>query len=663
MTWGVVAIAGVLGLATPLLVRPLLRRYGVADDPNERSSHRERTLRGGGVAPLLAIGVGYLLVLALGNTAAVGTVLLLAGAAVAAGLLGLAEDVRGLPVMVRASLQLVIGIGAAAGLCIAFGQQWWAAALGALLIAAYINIANFMDGLNGISGLHGLLSGMVYGALGAFSGSAWLTATGIVVAVAFASFLPWNLTRPGLFLGDVGSYVLGASLASLAVASAMSGISLVTALAPLAIYLADTLVTLARRAARGEPVLRPHRTHAYQRLTDTGLSHVQASLTVSVFSLGAAIVGVLIPLAGLNQWAGAAVIVAIAVVYLLLPRLRGSRLPRKPQTALVDIDRPAAIAPRVDFYPKRWIVLGASGFVGSAVADHLVAAGHDVVRLTAPRLALMPETAANPISVERALNSDDFDALVRAFEGSDVVINAAGRATPDSPADADLYGANALLPAFVARAASSAGVARAIHLSSAAVQGRRSTLDESLDTSPFSPYSHSKALGERLFLSFGSPDGETDHVVIRATSVQGPGRATTESFRHIARSFVASVAAPGNQPTVVSSIDGLVDFVTRVGGSSGPLGPIMLQPWEGHSAYDVLSAAGGSPRILPRWICTMVLVVVRGLGRVIPEVAGAGRRLELMWLGQDQRSEYTLEFPAMPNHVLVGILSNREDAS
>lgn len=573
-----------------------------------------------------------------------------------AGVLGLVEDIRGVPVVVRGSVQLLIGIVTATSLCALFDQPWWTVPLGALMIAAYVNIANFMDGLNGVSGLHGFLAGAVYGWIGISVNLPWLSILGFVVAGAFAAFLPWNLSRPGLFLGDVGSYLLGAGLASLAVASMFAGIPVVTALSPLAIYLADTLFTLGRRAFRGEPILRPHRTHAYQRLTDTGLSHVQASLLVTAFSAATSIIGTLVLIVGLDPVLAATFVILVMFSYLFIPWLRGSRLPRRPLLSLPHVELPPATAARERFRPNRWVVLGASGFVGGALATHLETEGFDVVRGTAPRLLLSPSNAeVFPMDGFTHLGTE-LESLTQSFKGADVVINAAGLATPDSPANEHLYGANALLPALIARAASDAGVTRVIHLSSAAVQGRRPLLDETLNVMPFSPYSHSKALGELSFLASRKDGIDTEFIVIRATSVQGPGRHTTESFRRVAQSTLASVAAPGTQPTVVSSIQGLVDFIRRVAESTVALGPIMLQPWEGHSVHDVLRAAGGRPRILPRWFCLSILAGVRGVGRVVPEVAGAGRRLEMMWLGQTQVSAYSDAFPPLPSRVLESVL-------
>lgn len=656
--WWAIGAALLVSLMSPIVLRPVLHRHGIVDRPNERSSHVNPTLRAGGIAPLAGflLGCGLLVAVLDGQSRAV--VWIVALGALLAGLLGLTEDVRGLSVLVRAAGLLVVGLVVGILLGAVFSASWWQGAVGALALLVYVNITNFMDGIDGISGLHGLIGGGAYALFGVLSHTPWLALSGMVVGAAFAAFLPWNLRTPGIFLGDVGSYLLGASLAGMGVAAWFAGFSPVVVLAPCAIYLADTFSTLARRVAREEPILRSHRTHIYQRLTDTGLGHVQVATIVSLLSLSTSTLGAMALRGWLSSWLALLLIVGVCGLYIAMPRLRGNRLAPRTANALKPFELPGPIQSRPDFAPKRWIVLGASGFVGSALVTHLSSLGHDVQKLPAPRLTLDPASDHGEAIAASAVQHAALDALISALQGVDVVVNSAGMATPDAPPSDQLYGANALLPALVCHAAGVAGVQRTIHLSSAAVQGHRPVLDETADALPFSPYSRSKALGERAFLAAGRARPGSDAIVIRATSVQGRGRRTTASLKRISGSHLASVAGTGDQPTVVSSIDGLVDFITQVSLSTGTVGPIMLQPWEGYTVSEVLRAAGGSePRHLPSWSCRAVLLCMRQLGKVIPEIAGAGRRLEMMWMGQQQVSTYEAVFPAVPRGHLKAILS------
>ncbi|MCK2035905.1 NAD-dependent epimerase/dehydratase family protein [Microbacterium sp. SSW1-49] len=622
----------------------------MVDEPNQRSAHVRTTLRGGGVAILPAFVIGGVVFVFVFREAIV-PVAVIVGAAVVAGVLGLVEDVRGVSVPVRAVLQFVIGLGVALPLVIVTGNSWAWAGVAAFFVMGYINVANFMDGVNGISGMHGVLAGVMYAVAAILSGLDWAAAIALLMAGAYLAFLPWNLRSPGLFLGDVGSYLLGAGVAALGVCLTLYGVSPLLTLAPVAIYLADTGATLVRRAVRGEPVLRPHRTHVYQRLLDTGMGHVASAALVSLFTVGAFVIALLPQLFGIAPWASLLGMAMLCAVYLVLPRLRGSTLAPVPSLVLDPFPAPVVSTTPADFSPRRWAVLGATGFVGSAVADRLEAEGCDVLRVSSPRVALSSDLASPHAIAALAGENDAVSVLADQLNGIDVVINAAGMASPDAPASDALYGANTLLPAVIRRASSHAGVQRVVHISSAAVQGRRAVLDETTDAAPFSPYSRSKALGERAFLA--SAD-DVQAVIVRATSVQGAGRGTTRSFRQIAASSLASVAGDGTQPTVVSSIEGLSDYVVHVGSTVAGIRPIMLQPWEGCSAEEVLRAAGGkAPVKLPRWVCGTALALARGVGRVVPEIAGAGRRLELMWLGQAQIHVPDAYRPVPKSHLIA----------
>lgn len=325
--WVAVAVAGLVALMVPVVLRPLLQRFGVFDVPNHRSSHSRPTLRGGGVGPLLGILIaGTLASLVLEGSAAffVGVIV---AAGVLMGFVGLADDIRGLRAIMRAGLQLVVGAAVAITLSAVTGIHWLWVPMAALFFAANVNFTNFMDGVNGISGLHGLVAGLAYAALGMLSGWQWLQFVGLVVAACFMAFLPWNLIRPRMFLGDVGSYLLGGVLGATAIAALAAGIIPLAVLAPLSIYWADAVATLLTRFRRGESLIEAHRTHAYQRLADTGLGHVTVSVLVGLLTAANAGMGWLVVRGSVSWPLGLAAILAVCLTYLLLPTMRGHRLP------------------------------------------------------------------------------------------------------------------------------------------------------------------------------------------------------------------------------------------------------------------------------------------------------------------------------------------------
>jgi UDP-N-acetylmuramyl pentapeptide phosphotransferase/UDP-N-acetylglucosamine-1-phosphate transferase len=279
----------VVTVAEPVTI-PLLRRAAAIDVPGHRSSHAVPTPRGGGLpvaAGLLAASVlvGGVMATAFGVTVA------------AFGAIGLTEDVAGLSAGRRLALQVTCGV--LAGLVLVSSLPVPAIALAglglltAVWITGFVNAFNFMDGVNGISGAHALAGGAAYALLGWWLADGFLLAAGATLAVSALAFLPWNAGRARVFLGDVGSYALGAGLAVLAAYAVIVGVPAEAALGPLALYLADTGWTLQRRIRRGERWLEPHRTHTYQRWCDAGWSHqrvtaVTAGLTVVLGLLGAA---------------------------------------------------------------------------------------------------------------------------------------------------------------------------------------------------------------------------------------------------------------------------------------------------------------------------------------------------------------------------------------
>lgn len=303
-----------------------------------------------------------------------------------------------------------------------------------------------------------------------------------------------------------------------------------------------------------------------------------------------------------------------------------------------------------------WVVLGGSGFVGSAVVRALLTAEQEVRSVSAPRLKT-PATSAQVVAAE-ARTAGSLGDLVDTLAGADIVVLAAGSATPDATDSPELCGANALLPAVVALACNAAGVRRFLHLSSAAVQGRTAVLDETANTQPFSPYSRSKALGEHV-LELLRPELRTELVIVRATSVQGPGRPTTAKLRRIARSRFASVAGSGNQPSPVSAVDDLAAFCIQVGDWSGTLPSRVLQPWAGLSVAEVLQLAGGRwPARLPTIFCRTAMWAGFTLSRLAGgRGEGAIRRLEAMWFGQTVDDAWAREQGLRARSSLPNVLS------
>lgn len=279
----------------------------------------------------------------------------------------------------------------------------------------------------------------------------------------------------------------------------------------------------------------------------------------------------------------------------------------------------------------RWVLYGASGFVGSAIAAALPPDATLVPR-PAPRLLQTSPELANITRNARRRAERIADDL----RDGDIVINAAGLAAPGQAMTPAILGANALLPATLSFASASARAARFIHISSAAVQGR-TTLDSRARWEPESAYAQSKALAEQAILELNPHQS----VIHRATSVQGPGRRVTASLQRLARSPIQSVtAAPGNAPTPQVHVSQLVEAVRVLVTADNPP-KITLQPNEGFTTYTFLRLLGGRP---PRLVPTPLARLAVSAGLTCSTRArsslmwSTARRAEMLLFGQAQES-------------------------
>jgi UDP-N-acetylmuramyl pentapeptide phosphotransferase/UDP-N-acetylglucosamine-1-phosphate transferase len=249
--------------------------------------------------------------------------------------IGLAEDLRGVPIATRLSLQLLTGTVVTYLLMASAPTHIFpkavAVAIAAVWITGYVNAFNFMDGINGISGAHAVLGGLAFATIGLWYHHPSITMIAAITAAGGLAFLPWNAGRAKVFLGDVGSYTLGGSLAVLALYTVLRGAPVEAALAPLSLYLADTGWTLLRRILRKQDWMRPHREHVYQRLCDVGWSHQQVTLVTFGVGLAVSALGAVGSSTNTQiRIASDLLAFTLLIAYLAAPKLLSQRLAEQP---------------------------------------------------------------------------------------------------------------------------------------------------------------------------------------------------------------------------------------------------------------------------------------------------------------------------------------------
>lgn len=324
-----VVLPAMLGLGSSLVLTGfaviVLRRAGVEDVPNSRSSHVRVTVRGAGIGLALAAVLTGVAMIVVDDLPARQMIALVMGSA-AFAVLGLVDDVRsGTPARWRLVAQVLLALVLAAGLVVGVEPAIWlvlAMTAAAIWIVAYVNAFNFMDGINGISAVSAIVAGSAYAVMGLALDDLLLVVTGSIVTGASLGFLPFNFPRARAFLGDVGSYFLGAWLAASAMLVMRAGGNLWSAIAPLSLYLADTGWTIVCRARRGENLLSAHRSHVYQRLATGSRSHVAVAVTVGSLTAFLSLIAVLTVDSSLGVVvAGGALSMAVLAGYLALPMI------------------------------------------------------------------------------------------------------------------------------------------------------------------------------------------------------------------------------------------------------------------------------------------------------------------------------------------------------
>lgn len=315
-----ISTAVVASVAMPITIK-VLRSKRILDRPNARSLHAAPVPRGAGVPLALAFVVGSIV----SDEITTGVWITI----VAWSLLGAWDDVKSRSVSLRLTFQILL---AALGSLVIAWQLSSPLALipvGVLVFLVSVNAVNFMDGINGITAMHGIVWGLTYGYLFFVSGSISFAALGVILMVLGITFLPWNFPRPRVFLGDSGSYLMGGLVGSLFLVGLSIG-EFVAAIAPLAIYFADTGVTLVRRIRSGESVMTAHRSHTFQRLVGSGWTHTRTASVTVAFTLASAVLGLLTISQGYWMQFGATVgILLICLVYVVLPRLVGNESRRQ----------------------------------------------------------------------------------------------------------------------------------------------------------------------------------------------------------------------------------------------------------------------------------------------------------------------------------------------
>lgn len=267
-----------------------IRRFALKNKiisiPNERSLHVNPTPVGGGLAIVITWYIGITILFFYGFIERSLYFALLSGVILA--IISFIDDLIELKPIVRLCFHFVTAILAFAFLQglrqliipeVEFNYNFLVYPLAIVGIVWFINLFNFMDGVDGFASLEAITICLVIYIL---SGNI----INLLLIACISGFLFWNLPKAKIFMGDVGSTQLGFILVILGIyfhnSYQFSILNWIMLSSP---FWFDASLTLYRRWRNGEKLSKSHRKHAYQRIVQSGFSHLKVNLWLLIINV------------------------------------------------------------------------------------------------------------------------------------------------------------------------------------------------------------------------------------------------------------------------------------------------------------------------------------------------------------------------------------------
>ena len=293
-------------------------------------------------------------------------------------------------------------------------------------------------------------------------------------------------------------------------------------------------------------------------------------------------------------------------------------------------------------------VIGHRGFIGQSILRIATEQALPIAPMDIPQVRTSDAADSRSFEVEQPTdwakgNAQAFHTLVEGFSSFSTVINAAGRAEPDSTKWTDLAAGNSLLPGVVALAAREARVERLVHISSAAVLGSTPIFHDESPAKPVTLYGVSKATGEAMALAACRPGFEV--VIYRPTSVVAPDRKTIKRLARLARHYLPTASI--DAPLPLCHIDNVASAAIWLSTNSITT-RYVAHPHEGVTVGDLIEWAGGKPIILPNALAETISWIV-GANWMPSGLQGVARRVDLLVRGQSSEARILQESGYRPS--------------
>ncbi len=298
MIWPFLA-ALIVSFLSCLLLLKSGTRYVPMDHPNHRSMHVHAVPRGGGIGIFTGVVVGAVALWpSISHWSAWWVVL----ASLLLASIAFWDDQAGVSPIWRLFVQVIAACCLLSalyepllGFSFIFFMGWKLLLMvGAVIgIVWSINLYNFMDGMDGLAAAMAIIGYACLAWFGWQAGQVIYASMALTVVAACAGFLPFNLHPARMFMGDVGSTLLGFWAAGFS----LWGITLElypwwVPLLVFSVFWVDATVTLLHRIWKREKIFKAHKSHIYQRLVGSGLGQHRTLLLEIVLMMTCALVAV-----------------------------------------------------------------------------------------------------------------------------------------------------------------------------------------------------------------------------------------------------------------------------------------------------------------------------------------------------------------------------------
>lgn len=294
----------------------LADHYNIIDHPNERSSHTEVTIRGGGIIFLFAALTALVLHSEFG--------MLILGLFII-GTISFIDD----RITLSGKIRILFHLAAVTLLFLFLGTfdlfPWWLSVILYVVVIGVINAYNFMDGINGITGLYSLivLGGIQYVNYYVIKfiepDMIWLPILATLV------FLFFNFRKKAkCFAGDVGSVTIAFWIIFLLLKLIIISGNYLYILF-LGVYGVDTVLTIVHRLGLKQNIFDAHRLHFYQILAnEQKWSHLLVSTIYALVQLGIIVAVVFLPLNFVSMFL-ITILPLVGVYVIIKPRIMAKK--------------------------------------------------------------------------------------------------------------------------------------------------------------------------------------------------------------------------------------------------------------------------------------------------------------------------------------------------